>query len=403
MEKNKCLFSCGKINKYFIIPFICPIFCFLTNHFYDLYVKFLLENINDKNLFDDKIKKKLYLLSLIFSLSYLGGGLLYFVTYIRSKTEALKKSNENKNDKTRTVSSSSITYIYNDASGHNNTLKIYSFLVISSLLIIFAIICNIYNLFNLFPFNVKKNDFERRLYYLILLPIFSKIILKNELFSHQILSLSISIIGIILLFIPTVLIIKKDDIIFNILIFLYTSAYSFVDVMVKYLTHKYYLSPYFCLLYIGFFSLIIFLIGFIIYYSITNFHDFIENFKNESLISVIYIISTIISSLILKVLSFLVIYYFSPTLLMVTDIIHPIIKWIISLSQNEKDKHNKTLEIILNSIGYFLVLFSSLIYNEIIILNFYGLNKNTKKYLEEKQREEFSSILDYYDDDEPNE
>ena len=88
---------------------------------------------------------------------------------------------------------------------------------------------------------------------------------------------------------------------------------------------------------------------------------------------------------------------------MVTDIIHPIIKWIISLSQNEKDKHNKTLEIILNSIGYFLVLFSSLIYNEIIILNFYGLNKNTKKYLEEKQREEFSSILDYYDDDEPNE
>ena len=149
--------------------------------------------------------------------------------------------------------------------------------------------------------------------------------------------------------------------------------------------------------------MIIFLVGFIIYYSKNNFNDFIENFKNESFISVVYIILSIIIFAILNVLSFLVIYYFSPTLLMVTDIIHPIINWIISLSENEKDKQNKTLEIILNSIGYFLVLFSSLIYNEIIILNFYGLNKNTKNYLEEKQREELSSILDYYDDDEPNE
>ena len=171
--------------------------------------------------------------------------------------------------------------------------------------------------------------------------------------------------------------------------------------MIKKLTHNYFLSPYLCLLYIGFFSLIIFLLGFIIYYSINNFNDFKENFIKESLISIIYIILTIIFFLILNVLSFLVVYFFSPTLLMVTDIIHPIIKWIMSLFQDEKER--KTLDIILNCIGYFLVLFSSLIYNEIIIFNFYGFNKNTKKYLEEKQREEFSSILDYYIDDEPNE
>ena len=87
---------------------------------------------------------------------------------------------------------------------------------------------------------------------------------------------------------------------------------------------------------------------------------------------------------------------------MVTDIINPIIIWIFTLFKNGKDE-NKTLVIILNNIGYFLVFFSSLINNEIIILNFCGLNKNTKKYLEEKQKEEFSSILDYYIDDEPNE
>ena len=86
---------------------------------------------------------------------------------------------------------------------------------------------------------------------------------------------------------------------------------------------------------------------------------------------------------------------------MVTDIIHPIIDWIISFFQNENK--SKTLDICLNSIGYFLVFFSALLYNEIIIFNFYGLNKNTKKFLEEKEKEELSSIYDYYNDnDEPN-
>ena len=52
----------------------------------------------------------------------------------------------------------------------------------------------------------------------------------------------------------------------------------------------------------------------------------------------------------------------------------------------------------MNSIGYFLVLLSSLIYNEIIIFNFFGLNRNTKKYLEIRQREELSSIINNDED-----
>jgi len=100
MEKKECLFSCGKINKYFIIPFLCPIFCFLENYFFELYAE-----IPNKNSSDEKIKKKLYFLSSAYSLSYFGDGLLYFITYIRSKTEASKKS-------ASSSSSSSIVYIY---------------------------------------------------------------------------------------------------------------------------------------------------------------------------------------------------------------------------------------------------------------------------------------------------
>ena len=169
--------------------------------------------------------------------------------------------------------------------------------------------------------------------------------------------------------------------------------------MVKHLTLKYFLSPYFCLLYIGLFSLIILLFGFIIYYSIINIDEFKENFNNESLTSVIYLILAFIFGLILKVLSYLVIFYFSPTLLMVTDIINPIISWIISLFQNEKE--NKIFDFIFNIIGYSFLLFSSLIFNEIIILNFFNLNRNTNKFVEIRQIEELASITDNDIDDNP--
>jgi hypothetical protein len=275
-----------------------------------------------------------------------------------------------------------------------SALKIFSILFFMSFLVIFGLIGNL--------FTINKNVFEKRLYYLLLLPFFSKIILKSELFKHQILSLFISIIGIILLFIPIALKIQQSDILYNILIFFISTARSFIFVMVKLLTHKYFLSPYFCLLYIGFFSLIILLVGFIIFYIIKdhNLNNFIKNFRDEDLLSVTYLILTIIFTLINNVLSFLVIFYFSPTLLMVTDIIHPIIKWIISLFKNGKEY--KILDIILNSIGYSLVLFFSLIYNEIIISNFFGLNRKTIKYLDEKQREETSSIIDNFDDEDNN-
>lgn len=143
------------------------------------------------------------------------------------------------------------------------------------------------------------------------------------------------------------------------------------------------------------------LVGFIIFYLIKdhNLKNYTNNFKGEDLLSSTYLILVFIFSLIENTLSFLVIFFFSPTLFMVTDIINPIIYWVVSLFQNEIE--NKALYIILNSLGYSIVLFCSLIYNEIIILNCFGLNRNTKKYLEKKQKEDLSSIMDNHIDDEP--
>ena len=43
-------------------------------------------------------------------------------------------------------------------------------------------------------------------------------------------------------------------------------------------------------------------------------------------------------------------------------------------------------------IGFIIELFSSLIYNEIIILNFCGLSQNTKKYVEQRLMKELQDI-----------
>ena len=46
----------------------------------------------------------------------------------------------------------------------------------------------------------------------------------------------------------------------------------------------------------------------------------------------------------------------------------------------------------MNTIGYFIALFSTLIYNELIILNCCGLNKNTKKFVNKRIYKELEEI-----------
>ena len=57
-------------------------------------------------------------------------------------------------------------------------------------------------------------------------------------------------------------------------------------------------------------------------------------------------------------------------------------KWIYNVSY--KREYDSKLDIICLSIGYFIFLISCLIYNEIIILNFCNLSRNTNKNIKER-------------------
>jgi len=372
-EEKKPLFSFAKINKYFIFPFLSPVFCFLANFFIGL-----ISSQEGVNHFD-------FLMSLVISLSYVGGGLLYFISWIRTNTEKTRVNPVF--TKERTSSSIRLIYNYQEKSEKRKNAKIFGILLLMSIMIAANTEVSV--------FCEGKYVFEERLYYLFFMPIFSKYILKINIFSHQILSLLIAFVGLILLFIPIILVIRKEDIIINIIFLITSIGFSLMLVLCKYLTQIYFMSPYLCILYLGLMTTIItvlyYMVTSLIQYGdfsiITNSFNF-NDVKTSKLALGLYILGCFTCASFLQTLTILVIYYFSPTLFIVTDIISPLLAWIVTSVEKGEKKRN----IVFNSLGYLIVFVSSLIYNEIIVCNFWGLNLNTRRYIEERQKHELVSI-----------
>ena len=88
----------------------------------------------------------------------------------------------------------------------------------------------------------------------------------------------------------------------------------------------------------------------------------------------------------MQVLIYLVIYYFSPEVFAISDIISPILSFIKECITEPPPP----IQITFNSIGYVIVLLGAFIYNEILVLNFYGLNKYTWKAIDLRADEDLS-------------
>ena len=371
--KKEFLFSFAKINKYYLFPFLAPIFCCLAN--------FFIHSIYEEN----KNMDTHFFLTIHIDCTYLIGGLLYFISKIRTKTEETRNNAIVYRER---ASSFGVKYIYNDGS-KKSKIKIILFLILISSLITFTTVSNLYSM--------GKTVFERRLYFLFFIALFSKFILKNDIFKHQILSMSIAFVGLIILFIPTSLKINENDILINIISFFSSITYTLFLVMIKHLTHNYYFSPLLCILFIGLISIMLSFIGFTIY-SLIKYQDFsfiidsLDFSKNEMGYKFyIYALVGLIFGACLQLFTVYVVYYFSPILLTVTDSISPMLSWVIKLIQKGPDK-NPYLEISIKSIGYLIQLIAGLIYNEIIICNFCGFNEYTKKYLQEKGNQELIAL-----------
>ena len=86
-KKKECLFSINRMNKYYLLPFLVPLVCYST--------KFFSEPMKMKNgqikyvqdVTEENCHTFVFLYQMINSTSLIFGGLLYFVTIIRTKTD----------------------------------------------------------------------------------------------------------------------------------------------------------------------------------------------------------------------------------------------------------------------------------------------------------------------------
>ena len=177
----------------------------------------------------------------------------------------------------------------------------------------------------------------------------------------------------------------REDFFLNFVILLFSISYPVYIVTFKYTIEKYFISPFLLILLIGVYLLVISL-SVISFSSLKNNHNLsqlsdIFDFSENNL----YFFIAFCIGAIAKVFFCFILLYFSPNLFILTNIVGTMLIWIYKCF-TEEIKNKKYL--VLEGIGHSIILLSALIYNEIIILNFCGFNKNTKKYINERKQEE---------------
>ena len=377
-QKKECLFSINRMNKYYLLPFLVPLVCYST--------KFFSEPMKMKNgeikyveqVTEENCHTFVFLYQMINSTSLIFGGLLYFVTIIRTKTD--NKANIGNIIGGRTFSDNLIIR------KKPNRLLEYSIIIFMSIII------TMYNVLK--GYGTKHPTLEKRLYFLFFFCLINIFMFKKPIYSHQKFSLGIGFIGMAIIF--TVFFFYLDyaryEYIYDVLLFFGSFLYSL------YLVETKYYSPFLLLLLIGTFSTVFTVIGYIIYSFVTvNDLRYVTNiFHCRDDMYVCFgnyydkIICYFLINAVLQVLIFLVCYYFSPEVFAISDIISPYLSFISKVIEK---KNNDILNIILNSVGYIIIILCSFVYNEIIVCNFCGLNENTWKAIDQKAKEDYMGML----------
>ena len=372
--KKKNYFSCAKINKYFIFPFLSPIFIFIR--------EVLLEKAKGKTSGVRKILQYEFNDGLMHSACIL----LYIITYIRARREKkideeiLKQLGAQKEEPKNKNKFKIFFLILTIAIGYNN--------YISSKMLLKG-----------------KTIFEIRIYHVVFNTIFCKFILGYQIYKHQLLSLILIIVGWVFISIPIFVKLKVSDIYYNVLFFFGAIFYPLYLALLKYIIENFFVSVYLDMFLIGVALLIISTIltiaNSLMNYS--NLYDLVNifDFAYDKLL----IFFAFASGTIVKFIFCVIIDHFSPNIFVLTNVISSIVTWIYNVGY--KRKPDKTINIIFLSIGYFIILISCLIYNEVIILNFCGLNQNTNYFIKERNEldkkladnfslKELEDIGDYY-------
>ena len=412
----------GNIDYKIIIPFIYPVF-------------YQFKKLIHKN--DDK---KIFEIFMIF-LGYLFSGIIYLI--IRYRMKAMKQKHdlnelekEIKNDeiekesKEKELNEIEHKIIKTFAFGQNqldlekkkidkkNFRKKYLFILILVLIYLFPLFleCYIPKIIESIHYRDSNNSSGTNdssesnigtssptsLFICIISYIFlSRIILGEKIYMHQIFSSIIIFISILVVIILYLINYKRENILINLIFIIITSSlYAFFNTMEKKFYNIFMDSPYHLMFIIGLFGIIIILLYEIITLVISGidnqfsgiFYQIYTNYKDKEYLYILIFIADILISFLFVCGIALTVYFFTPCHFIISESISQIITFII----NGEFEVFSIGERITIGIFFLVILFSGLIYNEIIIINIYSLKYNTKKYINIRQLKETQDLSLYY-------
>ena len=339
----------------------------------------------------------------------------FIIIKIRSKDiskNELKKENIKEKEQD---SNNDIEYIYSDQKTENNikrAKRIFKFLIIVSIFdflatyldIIFKII-KIFTKDNLLINKVENNS--SILFGIISMYVLSILILHSPFYRHHYVSMAINLLLLIILIILDIINIvnRKLSSIYVIEKTIIIILYSFEDVLAKILLSVDSVSPYIYLLYRGILvNILAFLFSFVfIFVKIPDengdkscvFSRFWKIYEYK--LNILFYIIMFFNEYFMHLNIFLIIDKFSPIHFAMASIISYFISSLFSIFLSENDKISNFFY----KLGIYLVLIvTSLIYNEFIILNFCGLQKYTQLFLQKEAIEDIQqSIINIEDGD----
>ena len=348
--------------------------------------------------------------SFMSAIIYLFAGLVYLIVLCRSRN--LKKSPSSENTESSENQNSIVDQLYLQNQNIKKQRKIKELITIFLLslintmpIIITTLLLN-QDLNNAFPNSVGV------LFVILLFVFFSKIFLGSRIYKHQIISLFI----LTFCFLIILVIDKNGSYTFYSIIcslfymILINGSASLYDVLIKKYFKIHSNSPYRLMFYIGLFS-------FILLTALDLFVYFCDNGNNDDLFGKEVIIGIIENEELLSLKFFLwfifyiiigffwlggiilTLYYFTPCHFIISKAISEFISRCIDWNRKSKeDKNNGSyLIFIIFIILYVIIVFSSLVYNEVIIINFCSMEKNTSKYISLREKSEFESVLNSYE------
>ena len=226
----------------------------------------------------------------------------------------------------------------------------------------------------------------------IFLIIFTMIFLGFSLYNHQYLSLTIILICIIIFFFVS-LFYETDLTVINIfqsfiITYFYNKIYCLSDVLGKKYFNTFMDDVYLFLFKIGIIGLIPLLIYDIIAYFCKldiKYHGIIQTIFENFEIWVFLV--NLLLNILYEIGLWLTIYYFSPCHFIIYGTFGDFLELYFSFLDKNDKYNNIDINglIITYCVLYPIIFFALLVFNEIIILNFCGLNNNTKKYIMKRE------------------